>query len=190
MFDLMQMSSHKAERRYTEAEALESAVIVVRGYIDSVTEGRSVTLQGLQISRPINTALFKIEVSEVIKGEVDGKYVYFEFVRGGMPAEFFDSVKYPGEFELYLSEVNWVPPDAIVTNSDKGLMREVDHLYMLLSEDLFYNLNFNPYAIRKPIPPIPLQDWVPRDSEGKPLRDAPAVRERRSEPGALMPLGE
>jgi hypothetical protein len=172
MFDLMNMGYRESGIKFTEAEAFEQSVVVVRGYIDSVTEGRVANYTDALLNVPDYTALFKVEVSEVLKGNVDGKYVYFERVRGGVPAEFYEAVKYEGEVILYLKEINWFnPATTIVTDSDKGLMKEVNHLYQLFSDEFFFAQNLDPTAVRKTLPSIPVPEDAPRDTEGRLLRD-------------------
>jgi hypothetical protein len=191
MFDLMQASSDGLEEKYTEEQALEMSAAVVTGYIDSVTEGRVVDIPQARATFTYNTALFKVEVTEVLKGNV-GKYVYFEYIRGGMPAEAYDAVKYTGELKFYLREINWYDPTkAVVKNSTKGLMKEVDHLYTLFSEDMFFGTYTEKDAPRGPFPTIPLPTDAPRDSNGNIYLDPPLVPKGRiNSEGVAVPSTE
>lgn len=188
LFDVMQLGSSASEMDFSEEQAFEMSVAVVKGYIDSITEGRVINIPYPNATFTYNTALFKIEVTDVLKGDV-GKYVYVEYIRGAMPAEAFDAVKDMGELNFYLREIDWYPETAVITDSPKGLMGEVDHLYALFSSELFFK-SYKGNAPTAPLPPIPLPD-IPRDSNGNPYRDPPQVRTGRIDSNGIpVPITE
>ncbi len=131
LFEVMNLISFK-EVPMTPTEVLETSEVIVRGHIVSVTEGRIVENNN-GYSRPINTALFKIEVSKVIKGDI-GKFVYFEYIRGGLPAETMDKRKYTEDILFFLRQPTWDKATYTFHNSPNGLMNEVDTLYTLTTQ--------------------------------------------------------
>ncbi|MDT8397272.1 MAG: hypothetical protein RQ899_01490 [Pseudomonadales bacterium] len=138
LFDLMKLASRADQETLTVAEMYEESTVIVRGYIDSITDGRSIQYKKIaKVALPWETALIKIEVSKVIKGEV-GDYVYFEYVRGGIPAELMDRAKYTGEIMIFLRDPGWGKETYDFTDSDKGKMKEVDHLYTLTQDSAFF----------------------------------------------------
>ncbi len=69
----------------TPAEQVEGSETIVLGFLDDVSDGRVVDyIAGA--SNPLTTAVFRIRVEEVIKGE-PAEYAYAEFLRGGIPIE-------------------------------------------------------------------------------------------------------
>lgn len=113
-------------------QAIEQSAVVIKGRIHSVTEGRIIQNTN-GYSRPIITALFKVEVSQVLKGDV-GKFVFFEYVIGGMPIKHLNANKFPGEMILLLREPTWNKQTYTFTNSTNGLMSEVKTLYTLTTQ--------------------------------------------------------
>ncbi|MEJ2418435.1 MAG: hypothetical protein P8Y45_16190 [Exilibacterium sp.] len=135
--ELFRLMNHTSvnEIQLTPEEAIERSDAIVKGKIFSITEGRSIKRNVKSTARPTETALIKVEVSEVIKGDV-GNYIYLEYIRGGIPAEYLDQNKYPDEMLLLLRNADhmWPPGDYVFMNSPNGLMSEVDTLYVLTSQ--------------------------------------------------------
>lgn len=124
--------THLNEVQLSTFEAIQVSDIIVRGKIVSITEGR--TIQNLNgYSSPINTALIKLEVSSTLKGK-PGKFVYFEYIVGGMPASYLDERKYEEDMLVLLRTTTWPESDYRITDSPSGLMGEVDTLYQLTTQ--------------------------------------------------------
>lgn len=189
LLGVMQTASSQREQHFTEEEAFEMSPLVVKGYIDSITEGRVIQVPYPNATFIYRTALFKVEVTEILKGTA-GNYVYFEYERGIMPAEAFDQVKDMGELIFHLREGRQYPDNAVITNSPKGLMNEVDHIYALFSRDLFFRKYQGRAAPTARLPEFSLlPENTPLDSEGKPYSDPLNVRTGRiNSSGEVVPL--
>ena len=120
------------EVELTTVEAIEVSDAIVQGHIVSITEGRVIQhINGY--SSPNRTALIKVEVSKVLKGKV-GKFVYFEYLVGAMPAKYMDDRKYADDMLLLLRKPTWSKESYTFTDSPQGLMHEVDTLYTLTTQ--------------------------------------------------------
>ncbi len=135
--DLFSLMNHVSinELQLTPEEAIERSDFIVIGKIVSITDGRSIQRNIKTTARPTKTAVIKVEVSKILKGSV-GDYVYLEYIRGGIPAEYLDQHKYQDEMLLLLRDTKhmWPPGDYTFTNSPNGLMAEVDTLYVLTTQ--------------------------------------------------------
>jgi len=107
--------------------------VIVRGEIDSVTEGRILAHPEDGLMGPRHTAVIKVKVIKAIKGDV-GEYVYFEYSIGGIPAEYYSERIYKEPILLMLMEIKLDDAYTTITHSPNGLMHEVDTLYELTSQ--------------------------------------------------------
>lgn len=131
LFQAMSLTSLN-EVPLSTVEAIEASDAIVRGHIVSITDGRLIEhVNGF--SHPIKTALIKAQVSKVLKGEV-GEFVYFEYVVGGIPAQYMNERKYTEDMLLLLTKPTWSESAYRFTDSPTGLMGEVDTLYRLTTQ--------------------------------------------------------
>jgi hypothetical protein len=132
MFNLMNFTVLDQER-LDAFEAINQSELVVRGVIEKVTPGRDLFIEGRLSRRPISFSLFKVRVTQAIKGSVSpGDYVYFEWITGGISAYELDAKKYTDEIMLMLRKTSFLEENySRVENRTDGLMYEVDTLYEL-----------------------------------------------------------
>lgn len=123
-------------------EAVEASEVIVRGTIESITEGR--TLESPNgYSFPMHTLLFKLKVKKVLKGEV-GEYVYFEYLFAPGAAKDLNKRKYKRDILVMLRHPGWEKGYYTIVNSEDGLMDEVDVLYTLTTQrGLFHEKKVN-----------------------------------------------
>lgn len=69
----------------TPAQQVEGSETIVQGFLDDVMDGRVIDY-ATGASNPLATAVFRIRVEEVIKGE-ETQYAYAEFIRAGIPVD-------------------------------------------------------------------------------------------------------
>ncbi len=131
LFKLMRHTQFR-EVPISPEQAIKTSETIVRGHIVSITAGREV-VHNNGYSNPIKTALIQVEVSKVIKGDV-GKFVYFEYIVGGLPIDYLNEHKYTGELMLMLRTPTWDNSTYTFRNSPDGLMSEVDKLYTLTTQ--------------------------------------------------------
>ncbi|MDT8399924.1 MAG: hypothetical protein RQ899_15065 [Pseudomonadales bacterium] len=145
-------------------EAVDVSEVIVRGYIDSVSDGRFIRYRNAPVIPPMQTSLIKIEVSKVLKGN-PGKYVYFEYATGGNARELDDN-KYPGEILVFLRPDDRSESSYLIENSANGLMHEVDKLYRLTLQSRLFIMEADVHG-RKML-------FSPLSEEGAALLSSPA----------------
>jgi hypothetical protein len=102
------------------AQLVTKARTIVRGRLVGVAEGRTIDF-ATGASNPINTAVFQVEVTRVLKGAPTPD-VYLEFIRGGIPVASIASVLPDGlDLLVFLSKADgWVAPTYRIDGEGKG----------------------------------------------------------------------
>ena len=118
----------------TAIGAIEISEVIVRGTIDSISEGRSL-YHNNEFSHPIHMILIKFRVSKSLKGpcETDG-FVYFEYMAAGIPMDHINKNKYRNEIIVLLKTPGWDKSSYTMIESSEGMMGEVDTLYELTTQ--------------------------------------------------------
>jgi hypothetical protein len=86
------------------SKLIDEAALIVRGRLVSVADGRTIDFASGP-SNPIHTLIFQVEVAETMKGSAD-KYIYVEYIRGGIPVADFDAILPDDEFVLFLRDAD------------------------------------------------------------------------------------
>lgn len=139
MFDVMDMVQHSDQGATTPEQLTSASQVVARGYIDSITAGRTiVNTRDLPNTPPLKTSLIKLEVTEILKGDAVRQYLYFEYPSGGIDPSYLQARKYRGEIIIFLSEPGFNKDVYLFYDSPDGLMSEVDKLYGLTLDSSFF----------------------------------------------------
>lgn len=131
LFDLMSFTTFDRVQ-YTLVEYIQMSDVIVQGHIESITQGRI-------LRRPdgrkggFSMALIKFKVSETLKGN-PGEYVYFEWLKGGMPAEKMRKNRYTQQMIIMLGPPDFGSDYYRIDNSKYALRSEVDKVYSLVTE--------------------------------------------------------
>lgn len=138
MFNLMNFTALDQER-LSAFEAINKSKLIIKGVIEKVTPGRDLFLEGRLSGRPLSTSLFKVRVTQTVKGRISpGDYVYFEWITGGISAYELDAKKYTNEIMFMLEKTSYLEKDYRVENRRDGLMHEVETLYVLTTPRALY----------------------------------------------------
>lgn len=133
-FQILISASRSFSMPITFRESVERSELIVRGYIDTVAEGRALSRKGSRRVATIHTSLMKIRVTKVLKGDA-GEYVYIEYSTGGYSSEAIDKVRYTEEMVFFLREGGrYVESAYSIVDSPIGLMHEVSTLYSLVRD--------------------------------------------------------
>ncbi|MDT8399825.1 MAG: hypothetical protein RQ899_14550, partial [Pseudomonadales bacterium] len=166
-FDLLNFSFQGRNRAYTFEKSVESSDLIIRGYLDYVGPGRVHTFKNVPFAPTLTTSIFRVEATKYIKGSA-GKYVFVEYITGGIDPEILNSNKFSGEMLLFLSEL--IPGkdamDMDIKNIDKSLALEAKSLYKLTLQTMLFVEDVNNEGDKKIQMPVDgggvLIDFDPR----------------------------
>ena len=162
MFDLLNAAVQIDYVQLSEDQISAQADVAVRGYIESITAGRSILDSRQVFPGPDKTSIIKVKVASLLKGK-PADYVYIEYTTAAMSPDVLDAVKYEGEILVYLlaQNANRYGDEITVTNCEEGVMKEVDQLYDLVTSAgliIFDESNVPGEIVRR----RPLIETVPR----------------------------
>ncbi len=134
MFDLFNVAVQINYTQLSEDQISALADVAIRGYVESITAGRSILDSRQVFPSPYKTSIIKVKVESVLKGKPTD-YVYIEYLTAAMPSDVLDASKYDGEILVYLQAqaADRYGNEFTVTICEEGVMKEVDQLYDLVT---------------------------------------------------------